>query len=157
MKYYYSLLEGLILIFNLDHNRKWSHKIICAKRKLKKYGDIHVIIDLLGGKGKLNDHVLFRKNFYLKYLGQAWFEELCCYILKASNILLEKKKLTFEDIIQLHDEEEKRIYHNKKLGEKYSKERSLYYDYQGDVNDLILKGLEKNNIETVILKNVREK
>lgn len=155
MKYYYSLLEGLILIFDLDHNKQWSYNLIRAKRKLKKYGDFRAVTRLFGGKGKLNDHVLFQKNIRLKYLGQAWFEELCCYALKASDILAEKKELTLEDIFHIHEEEQKRIYHYKKLGAKYSEERSLYYDYQEDVNDLILEGLERNNIEGVMLRNIK--
>lgn len=157
MKYYYSLLEGLVLIFNLDHKRNWAYTVINAKRDLKRYKDVHCILDLFGGKGSINDNILFRDNLTLRYLGQAWFEELCCYVLKTTDILLEKNELHIEDIEKIHEEEYKRIRSNKKLGEKYSKERSLYYDYQEDVNDLIVEGLKCNNIEKVMLRNINAK
>ncbi len=157
MKYYYSLLEGLVLIFDLDDNRKWAYEVINAKRDLKRYRNVNRILDLFGGRGFINDNVLFQQNEQLRDLGQAWFEELCCYVLKTTKIMLENKDLTWDDIEAIHDEEDKRIQHNQKFKEKYSKQISIYYSYQEEVNHLILEGLKRNNIEKVILKHLKIK
>lgn len=154
MKYYYSLLEGLVLIFNLDHNEEWSRKLIDAKRDFKRKKDVHIILDLFGGKGYLNDNVVTLDNEELQDLGQAWFESLCAFTLKASDILLDKEELTYFDIKHIAKEEEKNIMHSKKISGKYSKEDTKYYDTKLEVNRYIVEGLDTNNIERSIKKSM---
>ena len=154
MKYYYSLLEGLVLLFDLDEKRDWAYKVINAKRDFKRYKDANRILELFGGKGSIHDNVLFREDYTLRNLGQAWFEQLCCYVLKTTNIILETGELSLTDIIRINRREYKKITHNKKLGEKYSTEKTVYYDYQARVNDLIVEGVKCNNIEKVILRSM---
>lgn len=154
MKYYYSLLEGLVLMFDLANKKDWAYAVINAKRDFKRYKDANRILELFGGKGSINDIVLFEEDHELRYLGQAWFEELCSYVLKATNIILETGEFSLTDIGNIHKKEYKKIMHNKKESQKYSNEKSKYYDYQKDVNNFIVEGVKRNNMERAILRSI---
>lgn len=156
MKYYYSILEGLVLLFNIDHNQEWAYRVINAKRDFKRTKNLNKILDLFGGKGSLNDQILFQENKKEQPFMQAWFEELCCYCLKATNCLMETGELSVDDMIDIHAGEYLKIRNNRRMVQKYSKEQNAYYKYQEDANDAILEGLKKNNIEKAILKHIKE-
>lgn len=150
MKYCYSLLEGLVFMFNLDGNKEWALKVIEAKKELRYTKNVDVVLNLFGGKGTLNDHTLFLENEDLKYKGQAWFEELCCYILKVCESLKEDKNFNLDNILVIRKQEKRRILRNREISNIYSDEKANYYQYQLEANELIMDGLRTNNIERAI-------
>ncbi len=156
MKYYYSLLEGLVLLFNINQDQEWAYRVINAKRDFKRTKNLNKILDLFGGKGSLNDQILSQQNEKKQPLIQAFFEELCCYCLKASHYLMQTGELSVDNMIDIHAEEYQKIRKNRKIVNTYSKEQNAYYQYQEEANDAILEGLKKNNIEKAILKHIKE-